>query len=86
MATKVTILGEHKPEKELKKIQFIACVTGDKDSKKIGYNGDYNPTSWENIELVSKSNNDAYYDIMFAYNNDRATGSIFMGHFNDGIV
>lgn len=43
------------------------------------------PRSWKNIELITK-NYDQQFDIMYAYDDSRQGGSLYLGHFNDGIV
>lgn len=87
MATKVTILGMDEPkEKELKKIEFVKAVFTGIDQPSIGEYSTF-PASWENIELVRKSDSRDKYDVMFAYQTEkRSQGIIYLGHFNDGIV
>lgn len=86
MSTKVTIIGqEPTQERKLKPIEFVKHVSITKSE--LGVN-DYEtePKDWLNIELVSKSNNKKYYDIMFAYDDDRSDGTIYLGYFNDGVI
>lgn len=81
MATKVTILGMDDPkEKELKKIEFVKFL--DREYNICPAKAD--PSSFNNIELVSKDNGE--YDIMFVWDFNRSAGRIVLGHFNDGIV
>ena len=44
------------------------------------------PANYKNIELVYKSNSSTKYDIMFAYEQDRSSGNLILGRFNDGFV
>lgn len=84
--TKVIVLGQSEPkEKELKKIEFVKIVSGRKDLGAIEQTKD-KPSAFLNIELISKSTTQSYYDIMFAYDDDRSVGCIYLGHFNDGVV
>jgi hypothetical protein len=74
------------PTKKPIPIQFIKYSSGI-------LNNDYwmpvdcKPTDWQNIELISGiRNNKQYYDIMFAYDDDRSNGVVILGHWNDGVV
>jgi len=85
--TKVTILGEKQPKKTKKKaIQFIydtACSKSDTCFQQ----SEMKPSDYDKVELIARALSEAYYDIMFAYDDgDRSGGAIFLGHFNDGIV
>lgn len=83
MATKVTILGEQPIEQEKKKIEFVYIIdiVGLSFIEAIMQANDYT-----NIELIRKNDKSNCYDVMFAYNEDRNKGAIYLGHFNDGIV
>jgi hypothetical protein len=79
--TKVIILGEQPEKKELKPIEFVKYLDSDSAF-------DYKcaePKQWKNIELISKNYFDKY-DLMFAYDENRSGGILYLGHFNDGIV
>ena len=79
--TKVIILGQEPEKKELKPIEFVKHLYSDFEfSSGCSY-----PRSWENIELISK-NYFNKYDLMFAYNENRSGGILYLGHFNDGII
>jgi hypothetical protein len=68
-------------EKKLKPIEFV--MECKKDEWHI--NPECEPSEWENIELISREfNNDL--DLMFAYDDYRSSGVLYLGHFNDGIV
>lgn len=78
--TKVTILGqEPKEKKELKPIEFTESLTGSKNFE----GGCVPPSDWANIELVCRYGS---FDIMFAYDDSRNNGCLYLGHFNDGVV
>jgi hypothetical protein len=100
--TKVTILGEKPKTHAHSGIRFMKRLdTGDKmiphsDSttlKRIysGITGSQ-PYHYEHIELICRD----YYctapyghpsmDLMFAYDQKRSTGVLYMGYFNDGVV
>lgn len=78
--TKVTILGQEPKEvKKLKPIEFTENLTLAKEIDK----NCLAPNRWENIELICAGGT---FDIMFAYNEDRNGGCLYLGHFNDGVV
>ena len=79
--TKVIILGEQPEKKELKPIEFVKYL----DYHFEFSSGCSSPTLRENIELICK-NYAAKFDLMFAYDEDRNNGVLYLGHFNDGIV
>jgi hypothetical protein len=79
--TKVIILGEE-PKKEKKKIVFVKALN-------IYYeffNAICGASSYKNIEFICVNYLGENYDLMFAYDEDRDKGCLFLGHFNDGIV
>jgi hypothetical protein len=79
--TKVIVLGEQPIKKELKPIEFVKYLDSDSE---FGSNCT-EPKDWKNIELICKN----YFnkcDLMFAYDNDRQDGVLYIGTFNDGIV
>jgi len=41
------------------------------------------PKNWKNIILLRKT---SYYDFIFAYDEDKSKGIIYLGHWNDGFV
>ena len=94
MATKVTILGEQPIEQEKKKIEFTHYlghshgVPAVADLSTFSY--PKKPTDYFFIELVSRKYltiNDVSYDLMYAYTDTTTrVGTLFLGHFNDGIV
>lgn len=80
--TKVIILGQEPENKELKPIQFVYFFY---IHHGVGETG-VKPKSYENIELICKDFEGYGFDLMFAYNEDRNQGILYLGHFNDGIV
>ena len=81
--TKVIILGQEPEKKELKPIEFVKVLSYD---DKFKFTTVYITTErWENIELICKNYQNTY-DLMFAYDDNRHEGILFLGHFNDGVV
>ena len=81
--TKVIILGEQPEKKELKPIEFEKVLSFDISFK---FTTAYiTPERWENIELICKNYQNTC-DLMFAYDDNRHEGILFLGHFNDGVV
>lgn len=80
--TKVVILGQAEAvEPEKKKIEFVKAINGSGEIVK-SYS---DPKDYKNIELISIR----YifeFDIMFAYNDNRNNGVLYLGYFNDGVV
>lgn len=78
--TKVTILGKSQGEEPKKKIEFIKYLSigGDLCS------ASFDPSHFKNIELICAGY--GQYDLMFAYDCDRNSGCLYLGHFNDGVV
>lgn len=81
---KVTIIGEAQPIEKKKPIEFVKWVNTTIDRCEIDDSTALSK-SFENIELISKGR-DGEYDIMWAYDSNRAFGCLYLGHFNDGIV
>jgi hypothetical protein len=83
MSTKCIVLGES--EMHLKKIEFILVISNNSIvSKPIA-----KPEGWKNIELIQRAcetNNAKGLDIMFAYDDDRSKGRLYLGYWNSGIV
>lgn len=80
--TKVIILGENTPEQPKKPIEFTDYLT---KSKGIQSENMVCPENYQNIELICKKYHNTF-DLMFAYNESRSNGWLYLGHFNDGIV
>lgn len=80
--TKCIVLGEQPTEKKLKPIEFKYVIKSnfEKDTPQK------RPHEWENIELIGKNYYGGGYDIMYAYNDELRYGSLYAGHWNDGVV
>jgi hypothetical protein len=79
--TNVVILGEEKPEKE-KPIEFVKNLAGDLTS----WITTDMPNEWQNIILLCRCYRLSDFDLMFAYDDDRSCGCLYLGHFNSGKV
>jgi hypothetical protein len=80
--TNVIILGEQPEKKELKPIVFVKYLGSE---LKINSNPS-EPKFWKNIELICRNYSSEPFDLMFAYDDDRSGGVLYLGHFNDGVV
>jgi hypothetical protein len=80
--TKVIIIGEQLEKKELKPIKFVYFFSIQHGAEET----EIKPKSFENIELICKDFAGFGFDLMYAYFNDRNAGSLYLGHFNDGVV
>ena len=80
--TKVTIIGKKlSKDTDLKRILFEY----EWSSKDKIESARTTPFEWKNIELIAEQYS-GDLDLMFAYDNDRSNGIVFLGYFNDGIV
>ena len=90
--TKVTILGQEPKEvKKLKPIEVIKVLRIDNGLRQIYVQSPNNILKWKNIILLCKNYHESEYDLMFGwdYESSITTGSgctLFLGHFNDGVV
>jgi hypothetical protein len=80
--TKVIILGEQPESKELKPIQFVKYFSMD-NSILNSFNA---PELYANVELICRNYNHNKHDLMFAFNEHRNEGVLYLGYFNDGVV
>lgn len=80
--TKVIILGEPKKKKPKKKIEFVKFI--DCDGETLPAKSP--PSKFKHIELVCTNYKFGKFDLMYAYNDDRNDGILYLGHFNDGVV
>jgi hypothetical protein len=80
--TNVIIIGEQPEKKELKPIKFVYFFSFQHGAEET----EIKPKSFENIELICKDFAGFGFDLMYAYFNDRNAGSLYLGHFNDGVV
>lgn len=85
--TKVIILGEQKEKTNKKPIEFVSFLN---DKMELVIATKYrSPNKYKNIELISRKYSDDGLDLMFAYDDDRNdehSATLFVGHFNDGVV
>jgi hypothetical protein len=91
MPTKVIVLGEKPVEAKKKPIEFRKSLNTDLEFT-ICINS-FSPREYKNIELICLGYNthvptdrDDNVDLIFAYNDDRRKGILFLGKFNDGVV
>lgn len=84
--TKVIVLADQpKEQNELKPIEFVYQLIESKGNPRIE-KARASPFMWNNIELISKTQSIDFYDRMFAYDDDRSRGILYLGHFNDGVI
>jgi hypothetical protein len=80
--TKVIILGEQPEKKELKPIEFLGYLDAF-----FKFNSNCSkPNVWKNIVLIRKGYSIEGLDLMYAYDDDKKEGLLYLGHFNDGVV
>lgn len=83
--TQCIIIGEDKKAGvKVKVIEFKEAVYSEIRDPYISSAGCH-PNRYDHIELVRKGNS-KFYDIMFAYMNDRSDGILYLGHWNEGVV
>ena len=81
MTTKCTVIGENPIEEKEKKITFTYNVAV---FNKLQIS-EAEPTEFRNIELMAKNYLEGL-DLMFAYNEERHNGLLYLGEWNDGLV
>lgn len=84
--TNVIIIGSSAVSTEKsRKIEFLELLT----TQKTVITSLSEPRQWKNIELICQnyynSPSDGF-DLMFAYDDDRNKGVLFLGRFNEGII
>lgn len=88
MTTKVTVIGDKPGVRKLQKIKFIKVLNGDGEIERAPLF--QQPDGWSNIELVCRKyttgKERTRMDLMFAYDNNRTAGCMYLGYFNDGVV
>lgn len=84
MATEVIIIGENAKKKALKPITFEYYVSVGSGATPTATE----PKEFKCIELIARkySSGSEVLDLMFAYNENRDCGMLYLGQFNDGIV
>lgn len=80
--TKVIVLGCDEKYSEKKSIVFTNILDSEFEITSNGYTAD----EFKFIELICKDYGGSSLDLMFAYDDDRNCGLLFIGNFNDGIV
>ena len=81
--TKVTIIGSKDSEIQPKrKIEFEHLFMHDSSVIK----NSIPPSGWKNIELICFDYRGSQKDLMYAYDDNRHYGALYLGKFNDGIV
>lgn len=92
--TKVSVFGQEPAEqpKELKKIEFVKCLNDD-ESFDDDITSSIMPSSWLNVSLITKNHNGAGMDLILAWDSglDKKLGcpiggTLFLGHWNDGVI
>ena len=86
--TKTIVLGLQREQAEKKPIEFFNLITVGDDHDEVDYEPVRSkPYEYNYIELVSK-NYSPNTDLLFAYNdpNDRGSGLLIIGRWNDGVV
>ena len=86
--TKTIVIGETRSSKGYKYIKFLSVLPSENHSTLQFSTAVYAPSSaYDYVELVCPKYN-GVHDIMFAYDHpdDRATGCLYLGYWNDGVV
>jgi len=78
MATKCTVIFDQ--PKQGKPIEFVKVMQSSGIGKEIAQ---VKPTQYQNIELITFNYSEGL-DLMFAYDNRRDLGALYLGHWNDG--
>ena len=81
--TKVSVFGEQPTEqpKELKKIKFVKALVNEFAFDKSCCS----PKSWANLMLLEKEYTKSGLDLIMAWD-DISDKTIYLGHWNDGVV
>lgn len=78
--TKCIVIGEKKETEKLKPIELIYLL----NNYGLFAKSITDASNYKNLELITKGR--YKYDIIFAYDDDRNSGILYLGHWNDGIV
>lgn len=80
--TKCIVIGEQPTESKKKPIEFVKAliIVPIRIEKAI-----VRPNIYKNIELIAPKCYEGL-DVMFAYDNTRQDGAIYLGHWNDGVA
>jgi hypothetical protein len=78
--TKVSILGQEEGQKQGKPIEFIRYLEDDS-----GFHiTSATPKEWRNVVLIQKKY--GQFDLIYAYDKNPGSGTLYLGHWNDGYV
>ena len=83
--TKCSVIGEHNTVTDKKPIKFLKVMN---HLHKIR-NSVREPGQYSNVELICTRYGTVQgvpFDLMFAYDNIRSDGCLYIGHWNDGVV
>jgi hypothetical protein len=83
--TKCVVIGEKFNVTKKKTIEFVYIL---RSSGNFTSNFSRDPSTFSNLELIQRdfAKDNYKYDLIFAYNDIRESGFIYLGHWNDGIV
>ena len=79
--TKCIVLGQEPTEVKKKPIEFVETL----DPSGVFKKPISKPNEFEHIELICKSYSKVF-DLIFAYDEDRHCGILFLGKWNDGVA
>jgi len=83
--TKCIVLGGEDVKDKGKPIVFVKAINDTINNCKVRDAND-KPWEWKFIELVCRQETQGAYDVMFAYDENRAYGLTYLGYWNDGFV
>jgi len=80
--TKCIVIGEQPTQENKKPIEFVKAIIS--DPIQIG-EPLVSPYQYNNIELIAENCYEGL-DVMFVYDENRSDGTIYLGHWNDGVA
>jgi len=80
--TKCIVIGEQPTESKKKPIEFVKYIDVNGGKNKP----DAQPKDWKNIERIASKFRGMSYSLMYAYDNNRDEGALYLGHWNDGVA
>lgn len=80
--TKCIVIGEQPTQEKKKPIEFVKIICN--NPIRPG-EAKAQPGLYKNIELISRECYEGL-DVMFAYDDSRSNGCIYLGHWNDGVA
>lgn len=84
--TKAFVFGASKKNESRKKIEFLYYLHEYKGAMEVCNVQSDTPSIWDNVMLLSRASGRREYDIIFAWNKNLNEGTLYLGHWNDGIV